>query len=357
MSQWYFAKDGRQNGPVGIEELRSMAGGGTLARTDLVWNPSMKDWLPAGQVEGVFDAAVVPGGVPATSANPYATPGSAWVQATAPADLPEIEPGSDPIGIGDCIRRGFDLTTKNFLVLFLGFLIFIAVLFAVSIPFSAAQGISQLNQAQPTVVPGNPSEIFGNAFQKELRSQYSALGIISQLVSMVVSSFVIAGYYRITLNLASGLQASPGMLFGEGGKLVRILGVTFLIAIPNWIGNAALAFTDLAVGGTIAAVMFVITVVLWVRFGYAGMAIVDKNLGAGEALKYSLSITRNNGLRIAALGILVGLIACLGILACFVGMFFTVPLSLMIATVSYRWLKHGRAAALPVTPQVQIPQA
>ena len=107
MSQWYYAKDGRQNGPVGFEELKSLAQSGALSRTDLVWNTSMKDWLPSAQVDGIFDAVAVPVGTPSSApGNPYATPDSAWVQSAVPAVLPEIEPGSEPIGVIACIQKG-----------------------------------------------------------------------------------------------------------------------------------------------------------------------------------------------------------------------------------------------------------
>ncbi len=200
-----------------------------------------------------------------------------------------------------------------------------------------------MNNPRPIPASGNPMEVFQTQFQQEMRNQFSVIGIISQIVSVVVSSFLMAGYYRIALNVASGLPSSPGQLFGQGGKLLRVVGVSVLIAIPSWIANLAASFTDLSVGGPIYGVMMLITLILWIRFGYALIAIIDKDLGAGESLKYSFSITRNNGLRIFGLGFLAFLIAMLGGLACGVGMFFTIPVAMMSVIVSYRWLRHGRA--------------
>ena len=45
--QWYFVKDGHQQGPVDKETLAAMIKSGELCATDLVWNPEQSDlWQP-----------------------------------------------------------------------------------------------------------------------------------------------------------------------------------------------------------------------------------------------------------------------------------------------------------------------
>ncbi|HVJ46870.1 MAG TPA: DUF4339 domain-containing protein [Luteolibacter sp.] len=347
MSQWYYAKEGRQNGPVGIEELKSLARSGTLSRTDLVWNQSMKDWLPAGGIEGIFDAAAIPSGTPPPVAgNPYATPDSAWIQAPGVqvALGEEIEPGSDPIGVGKCIQRGFDLTVKQVLTLMLTALIAFAVLFAVSLPFSMAQGFSQMRGNTP--MP--PPEIMKDpvaAFQWGMQTQFTLMYFLQQAVSLVASSFLVGGAYRICLNVASGLPASPGQLFGESGKMLRILAIYVLMNIPSWLGFFALAYLPITAGGVVMAILWLVMMVLWIRVGFSMLAVVDRNLGVGESLKYSISITRNNTWRLIGLGILSFLIAALGLMACIIPGLFTVPVAFMAFTVAYRWLQYGRRVA------------
>src|SRR5687768_1474757 len=121
MTQWYYAQGGQQKGPVTFEDLRNLASTGALAQGDLVWNGSMKDWVPAGSVEGLFVSAAASrageGAPMADPSNPYAAPGSAWQpQAIAPSGgaLDEIPPGSEPIDIMACIKRGFELTKRHF---------------------------------------------------------------------------------------------------------------------------------------------------------------------------------------------------------------------------------------------------
>lgn len=347
MSQWFYAKDGSQKGPVTIDELRAFAQSGALGRGDLVWNGSMKDWQPAGGIDGIFDAAAIPSGTPPpVSGNPYATPDSAWIHAPGVqvALGEEIEPGSDPIGVGKCIQRGFDLTVKQVLNLVLTALITFAVLFAISLPFSMAQGFSQLRGTTP--MP--PPEIMKDpvaAFQWGMQSQFTVMYFIQQAVTLVATSFLIGGAYRICLNVASGLPASPGQLFGEGGKMMRILAIYALMSIPGWIGAVALAYLPISVGGAVMGVFWLASIALWIRVGFSMVAVVDRNLGVGESLKYSIAITRNNTWRLLALNILSFLIAGLGVLACLIPGLFTVPVAFMAFTVAYRWLQYGRRVA------------
>lgn len=56
---WFFSKDGKQYGPVGLEELRFVASqGGLHPRQDLVWRAGMEQWTPAGEIEGLFEKVV-----------------------------------------------------------------------------------------------------------------------------------------------------------------------------------------------------------------------------------------------------------------------------------------------------------
>ncbi|MGC4014348.1 MAG: GYF domain-containing protein [Luteolibacter sp.] len=58
---WFFSKDGKQYGPVGLEELKFIASEGQLhPRQDLVWQAGMEKWTPAGEIEGLFEKVVAP---------------------------------------------------------------------------------------------------------------------------------------------------------------------------------------------------------------------------------------------------------------------------------------------------------
>jgi GYF domain 2 len=53
-SEWYYAKDGQQYGPVSSRDLKQLAEQGRLLATDVVWKEGMPDWHPAGQVKGLI---------------------------------------------------------------------------------------------------------------------------------------------------------------------------------------------------------------------------------------------------------------------------------------------------------------
>jgi uncharacterized membrane protein len=74
------------------------------------------------------------------------------------------------------------------------------------------------------------------------------------------------------------------------------------------------------------------------RLQFTCYLIVDKNLGPVEAVKTSWKITKGNAWNLFFLGILLGLINILGLLCLIVGLFVTVPLTMLATTFVYRKL-------------------
>lgn len=94
---WFFSRDGHQSGPITFAELKEKADEGALRpRLDLAWSAGMPEWLPVGEIEGLFERRAptitsTPGQLLATE--PGAAPEAEGWQAHAAA--PEIEwPGS-----------------------------------------------------------------------------------------------------------------------------------------------------------------------------------------------------------------------------------------------------------------------
>lgn len=119
-AEWFYAQAGRQEGPVTLAELKAKAADGTLdPRHDLVWTQGMKDWKPAGEVDGVFErrvasdepekstvtpAAVAAAPAAAVNPDPYAPPGTLAADGLLPHDM--VWPGAR--------RRTFILMTILF---------------------------------------------------------------------------------------------------------------------------------------------------------------------------------------------------------------------------------------------------
>lgn len=50
MEEWYYGKNGQQQGPVDLEQIRSLLASGQLSPTDLVWKEGMANWTAIGQI-------------------------------------------------------------------------------------------------------------------------------------------------------------------------------------------------------------------------------------------------------------------------------------------------------------------
>jgi hypothetical protein len=59
--EYYYSSDGEKNGPVSLEQLKKLAGNGEINRYKTqVWSSGMKDWVPSGEVEGIFTSPPPP---------------------------------------------------------------------------------------------------------------------------------------------------------------------------------------------------------------------------------------------------------------------------------------------------------
>ena len=71
---WYCFINGKQYGPMGLEQLQEWARTGSLRPSDLVWTEGMAEWAPAATIQGKFVFAVTPPVPPPTYAMPHRGP-------------------------------------------------------------------------------------------------------------------------------------------------------------------------------------------------------------------------------------------------------------------------------------------
>lgn len=335
MSEWFYAKDGQQNGPLSFEELIQIASKGGLNPTkDLVWNKSMKDWVVAGQVPGLFNPVSSSPSPSIDPGNPYATPVADWnevAQITAGEAMDEIAPGSEPLDVMACAKRGFNLTIRHFgMILVLG-IVYIGVTMVVGLLLGAIDVALALNTPPATIVPSageTPQDAFARSFSTSFQQQGS---ILSQIVNQLFSVFLSIGVTRIGLNLVSGKPISVGMLFGGARKLLPMVGAYIIFMAAFLVG-----FVLLIVPGVYIAA----------RYGQFFYAIADRDLSIIDSFKYSSSITTNNRLNMVLLGLLYLAMGVAGILAFCIGIFFAMPVMWLTGIVAYRWLQYGHRSAL-----------
>ena len=334
MTEWYYARGGKQSGPVSFEELAGIArSGGLDPLKDLVWTAAVKDWSPAGQVPDLFKSPASPVAPQADPANPYAAPDSTWTEVariTAGETLQEIVPGSEPIDVGGCVKRGFDLTCRHFGMILLVVIVYIAVSILAEIllgHMDSALGL--VGPPQPLFEsPESPMENQINQVLKNVGNDSSAL---NTLLSEILSVFLSLGATRIGLNVVSGKDFSVGMLFGGGRKLFPAFVATFLYALMVCVG---------------LVLLIVPGIYLAMRYGQYLTAMVDRDLGIMESFQYSSTITTNNRMNSFLLFLLTMLVAVAGLLALCIGGVFTFPVAWIAWIVAYRWLQYGHRAAL-----------
>lgn len=56
MPDWHYTSGGQQHGPVSEDQLRALVAAGSIRPSDLVWNQSLPQWVPAGQAGMVMPA-------------------------------------------------------------------------------------------------------------------------------------------------------------------------------------------------------------------------------------------------------------------------------------------------------------
>lgn len=329
MDQWYYAKNGKQQGPIALSALKGLIASGALdPARDLVWTSTMADWLPASQVPEVMNTpSVSEQGLTETLEQPFAYP-------TATGALEEIQPGSEPIIPTACMKRAFDLTVKN-----LGPLVVIMLVLA---------GISIVSEivlevVRVAVVGEAAAAEYGIGAVHSEDSQLSAAQAVVVFVLNVISSlitlFLTLGGLRIGLNAVSGKPFSVGMLFGQGDKLIRAF-------------FAQLLFVIMVIAGLI--LLIVPGVYLALRYGQFMAAIVDKDLGIMDSFKYSSALTENNKLNLLVIYLLSILVVIAGCLALIVGLLFAYPMMALMWAVAYRWMQYGGRAVLD-DPMTQKP--
>jgi hypothetical protein len=329
MQNWFYTNKGERQGPVPLVELEAMAVRGKLdPQKDMVWTDGMPDWKLGAEVEGLFKE------LSASSEegfNPYAAPLTPAndLLASASGQIREIEPGSANLDAMVIAKRAFELTKRNF-----GSLLSIGIVYLVLV-LGIEFGIFAIERAAGWTTMG----IFLGGVGAEIPGAAEQHSIAGFVVSTAFSMFLGLGLARSALSIASGDQASVATLFSQGPKLINT-------------ALASILYGLMAIAGLL---LFIVPgIILMLRYSMFQEAIIDRNLGVLESLKYSAKLTQNNRLNIFGLGVLSFLIMIAGALALLVGMIFAIPMVMLMTPLAYRFLQYG-PPALTDQPGTETP--
>jgi len=142
MSDWYYAANNEQKGPVNESELKANLAGNKLPADTLVWKDGMDNWTPANQVAAfTFRPAPAPAKVQPPLEGAATTKAVADPSSTTPVDMTNI------MGTPEALEVTAEDAEKNKvmgILAYLGILCLVPILAAKDSPFAkyhANQGL------------------------------------------------------------------------------------------------------------------------------------------------------------------------------------------------------------------------
>jgi len=194
---------------------------------------------------------------------------------------------------GEAIRFGWN-TMKNNLGFFIGLLIVAGLI---------------------TIIP--------TFLQLVTQGDAPGLSFILSIVSGVLQLIIEMGMIKIALKFADNTKAELGDLF------------SCIPLLPKYM-VASILYGLIVLGGII---LLIIPGIIWgIKFYFFGYFIVDQGAGPIEALKRSSSITMGAKWDLFLFGLLIIGINILGLLALVIGLFATIPTSMVAIAFVYRKL-------------------
>ncbi|HVP36023.1 MAG TPA: DUF975 family protein [Terriglobales bacterium] len=151
----------------------------------------------------------------------------------------------------------------------------------------------------------------------------SGLSFILSIISVIVGSIIQMGMIRIALTFADNSKAKFGDLFSCAPLLGKYLISSILCGL-------------IVLGGLI---LLIIPGIIWaIQFQFFSYQIIDKGAGPIEALKKSSAITKGSKWNLFLFFLLILGINILGLLALVIGLFATIPTSMVATAFVYRKL-------------------
>ena len=159
------------------------------------------------------------------------------------------------------------------------------------------------------------------------------IGAIFYIASYVLGIVVSIGLIKIPLRFCDNEKARFADLFSHYHMFFKYLFGSILYVL-------------IVFGGII---LLIIPGIIWaIRFGCFGYLIVDKELGPVEALKKSFAITKGATWDLFIFGLLLVGINLLGVLSLLVGLFVTIPITMVATAYVYRrLLEKAEVAGVP----------
>jgi uncharacterized membrane protein len=163
------------------------------------------------------------------------------------------------------------------------------------------------------------------------------LGVILYIADFALTIIISMGLVKIALRFCDNEKGSFGDLFSQYRLFFKYLFATILYAL-------------IVFGGTL---LLIVPGVIWgIKFWFYDYFIIDKKLGPIEALKKSSAITKGVKWDLFVFSLLLLGINLLGALSLLIGLFATIPTTMVAAAFVYRKL----LARIEAVETIEIPK-
>ncbi|HEX4945570.1 MAG TPA: hypothetical protein VFZ34_02750 [Blastocatellia bacterium] len=206
------------------------------------------------------------------------------------------------------IGEGWNMFTQRWGMWVVHMLIFALVLIAILAPIYIIAIVSSIG-ASASDTPEAPPAIF-----------FVAMLLLYPLM-LVAISFLLGGTYKTAMKQLRGEPTSVGDLFSGADCFLRVLGTLILIVIMAMIGAIFCIIPGLIVQGLCF---------------FAIPLVVERRMGPVQAIQASIEATKKDWLMFTVFAFVVGLIAGIGAVLCYVGALVSYPLMFTITSVAYR---------------------
>lgn len=178
--------------------------------------------------------------------------------------------------------------------------------------------------------------IIANTLQRD----FAGLAFMFRILGFVANIVISIGLIIIALRFLDGQQPIFENLFSFKPYFWKYLGASILFMFVVWAG----------------IILFVIPGIYWaLKFQFYGYFIVDQGCDPVESLRRSSQITQSVKWKLLGFGIVLAVINFIGLVCLFVGLFVTVPVSLIAYSWVYRkLLSQTESAQVPIaTPEAK----
>jgi len=176
------------------------------------------------------------------------------------------------------------------------------------------------------------------------------LNFFSNLVEDNIPVFILLNIVSVAINTVLGMGVlfiSLKFLDDESASYEDLLAPAHLFL--RYLLASALYMLIVLVG----FILFIVPGIIWaIKYGFFRFLIIEKKMGIMEALKKSAVMTKGSKWTIFWLSLVIGGLNMLGALALFVGLFVTIPISIMAYAYAYRrLLSESPSQSITPTPE------